>query len=41
MGRISTSYRYMIEIIGRDPFSMGELWVINLKKTGKIEVFLT
>ena len=25
MGRISTSYRYVIDIIGTDPFSLGEL----------------
>ena len=25
MGRISTSYRYEIDIIGTDPFSLGEL----------------
>ena len=31
-GRISTSYRYMIDIIGMDPFSLGELEVVNLEK---------
>ena len=29
--RISTSYRYVIDIIGADPFSLGELGVINLE----------
>ena len=32
MGRISISYRYVIDIIGKDPFSLGELggqgWVL-------------
>ena len=32
MGRISTSYRYKIDIIGTDPFSLGELGVVNLEK---------
>ena len=32
MGRISTSYRYVIDIIGTDPFSLGELRVVNLEK---------
>ena len=36
MGRISTSYRYMIDIIGTDPFSLGELWVVNLEKLEKL-----
>ena len=31
-GRISTSYRYVIDIIGTDPFSLGELGVVNLEK---------
>ena len=30
MGRISTSYRCEIGIIGTDPFSLGELGVVNL-----------
>ena len=32
MGRISTSYRYKIDSIGTDPFSLGEVWVVNLEK---------
>ena len=32
MGRISTSYRYVIEIIGTDLFSLGELRVVNSGK---------
>jgi len=32
MGRINTSYRYENNIIGMDPFSLGELWVVNLEK---------
>ena len=31
MGRISTSYRYVVDIIGMDPFSLGELRGVNLK----------
>ena len=31
MGRISTSYRYVIDITGTDLFSLGELGVVNLK----------
>ena len=30
MGRIRTSYRYEIDIIGTDPFSLGELGVVSL-----------
>ena len=41
MGRISTSYRYVIDIIGMDLFSLGELGIFNLEKLKKIEVFLT
>ena len=33
MGRINTSYRYEIDIIGTDPFSLRELGVVNLKKS--------
>ena len=36
MGRISTSYRYEIDIIGTDPFSLGELEVVNLEKLEKL-----
>ena len=32
MGRISTSYRYEIDIIGTDPLSLGELGVVNWEK---------
>jgi len=32
MGRISTSYRYEIDIIGMDPFSLRELGVVNWEK---------
>ena len=39
MGRISTSYRYVIDIIGTDPFSLGELWVVNLEKLEKSRYF--
>ena len=41
MERISTNYRYVIDIIGTDPFSLGKLGVVNLEKLEKIEVFLT
>ena len=39
MGRISTSYRYVIDIIGTDPFSLGELGVVNLEKLEKLRYF--
>ena len=39
MGRISTSLRYEIDIIGRDPFSLGELEVVNLEKLEKMKCF--
>ena len=39
MGRISTSYRYEIDIIGTDPFSSGELVVVNLAKLEKLTYF--
>ena len=39
MGRISTSYRYVIDIIGTDPFSLGELGVVNLEKSEKLRYF--
>ena len=31
MGRISTSYRYKIDTIDKDPFSLRELGVVNLE----------
>ena len=36
MGRISTSYRCEIDIIDTDPFSLGELGVVNLEKLEKL-----
>ena len=39
MERISASYRHVIDIIGTDPFSLGELEVVNLEKIRKIEGF--
>ena len=39
MGRISTSYRYEIDIIGTDSFSLGELGVVNLEKLEKLRYF--
>ena len=36
MGRISTSYRYVIDIIETVPFSLGELGVVNLEKSEKL-----
>ena len=36
MGRISTSYRYVIEVIETDPFSLGEPGVVNLEKLEKM-----
>ena len=35
MGRISTSYRYVIDIIGTDLLSLGKLGVVNLEKLKK------
>ena len=32
MGRINTSSRYVIDIIGTDPFSFDELGPVNLEK---------
>ena len=32
MERISTSYRFEIDIIGTDPFSLGELGFVNFEK---------
>jgi len=40
MGRISTSFRYEIDIIGTDPFSLRELKVVSLEKSGKLRYFL-
>ena len=37
MGRISTSSRYVIDIIGTDPFSLEELGGVNFGKIRKIE----
>ena len=34
-----TSYRYEIDIIGMDPFSLVELGVVNLKKLEKLRYF--
>ena len=39
MGRISTSYRYVIGITGTDPFSLGELGVVYLEKIKKLTYF--
>ena len=39
MGRISTSYRYEIDMIGTDPLSLGELRVVNLEKLKKLSYF--
>ena len=41
MGRISTSYRYVIDIIGTDLFTLEELGGVDLEKLKKIEEFLT
>ena len=39
MGRISTSYRYEIDINGTDPFFLGELGVVNLVKVEQLRYF--
>ena len=39
MGRISTNCRYVIDIIGTDPFSLEELGGVNLEKLGKLTYF--
>ena len=39
MGKISTSYRNVIDIIGTDPFSLGELGVLIWKKLEKLRYF--
>ena len=41
MGGISTSFRYVIDIIGTDPFSLEELGGIKLEKLEKLRYFLT
>ena len=41
MGRIRTSYRYVIDIIEIDPFTLEELGGVDLEKFKKIEEFLT
>ena len=40
MGRISTSSRYAIDIIGTNPFSLEELGVLVWKKFEKLRYFL-
>ena len=39
MGRISTCSRYVIDIIGTDPFSLEELGCVNLEKLKKLIYF--
>ena len=39
MGRISTSFRYLIDIIETDPFSLEELGGVNLEKFEKLRHF--
>ena len=39
MGRISTIYRYRIDIIGTDSFSLGELGGFNVEKLKKLRYF--
>ena len=39
MERISTSYRYKIDMIGMDPFSLRELGVVNVEKSEKLRYF--
>ena len=39
MGRITVSYRYEIDIIETDPFSLRELGVVNLVKLEKFRYF--
>ena len=36
MGRLSTSYRYVIDMIGTDLFSLEELGSVDLEKLEKI-----
>ena len=39
MGRISTSYRYEIDIIGTDPLSLREVGAVNVEKSEKLRYF--
>ena len=39
MGRISTSFSCVIDIIGTDPFFLGDLGVVNLEKLEKLRHF--
>ena len=39
MGKISTSSRYVIDIIGTDPFSIEGLGDFNLEKLEKLRYF--
>ena len=39
MGRISRSYRYVIDIIRTNPFSLWELGAVNLEKLKKLRYF--
>ena len=39
MGRISTSSRYVMDIIETDPFSLEELGGVNLEKLEKLKYF--
>ena len=39
MGRISKSYRYEIDIIGPDPFSLGELGLLIWKNEKNLCIF--
>ena len=40
MGRISINFRYVIDIIGMDPFSFKELGEgVNLEKLGELRYF--
>ena len=39
MGRVRTSYRYEIDIIGTDAFPLRELGIVNLEKSEKLWFF--
>ena len=39
MGRISSSSRYGIDVIGTDPFSLEELGGVNVEKLEKLRYF--